>query len=411
MEKLSIQDFDLAYKNVKEYLPDPTPITKSLVLSDICGRNVFLKWETKLPTGAFKERGALNFLTRDINDKGSANINDLTYCAASAGNHALGLAYHSKRVGVKCHLVMPKSAPITKIKLAEKLGATVVLKGANFDEAKDFATLYAEENKYTFVPAFDHPYIIAGQGTIGYEILNQVPEVDCVISPIGGGGLISGISSALRLKGSKAHITGVQSNWSLRYRSKDLNEIKKFARGTLGDGIAVKVPGIITQNIIDQNVNQLVSVSESDIAATMVFLLENEKAVVEGSGAVGISPILKDQLPKNCKNIVVVLSGANVDLSILSKLIDREMASRSQMVKMLLTVPDRPGVLHSISGAFAEHQANVLEVSYDRSFSYSPGDVDVTFVIEVRDSDHRDVVLKELENLGLGITLLSPSTS
>ena len=402
-------NIELALKNFRSYKNDPTSLNLSTSLSEFCDHQVYIKWETTLPTGAFKERGALNFLLNHLTNKN--NTKSVTFCAASAGNHALGLAYHSKRLGVKCVLVMPTVAPITKVKQAEKFGAEVIIKGANFDEAKDAAFELTSSKNYFFVPAFDHEDIIAGQGTIGVELLEQLPDVDCVISPIGGGGLISGISIALKELGSKAHIVGVQSEWAVRYQKTIVNEANKFLRGTLADGIAVKVPGELTQSIIDKNVDQLVAVSENEIASAMIFFLEREKKVIEGAGAVGIIPIMKNLLPRGIKKTVVIVSGSNVDLNIISRLISREMATRSQMVKLLLTVPDRPGVLHSLSGAFAKHGANVLEVFYDRSFSYSPGDVDVTFVIEVKDLAHRDIVLKEVENLGILIKILSPSTS
>lgn len=411
-------DIKKAYRNLRTFYKDPTPLKKSEFLSEIARHDVFIKWETDLYTGAFKERGALNFLLSTLENLEIATEsslsalntikpNNLTFCAASAGNHALGLAYHTKRLGLRCVLVMPTNAPVTKIKFAEKLGAEIILEGNSFDEARELAMKIVNENGYVFVPAFDHPYIIAGQGTIGIEILEQLPDVDSVIVPVGGGGLLAGVAKALRENHSNANIIGVRSEWSVNGRKDPYAKQKPFSPGTIADGIAVKVPGTLTEPIMAELVDRFIAVSESEISTAMILLLEHERRIVEGSGAVGIIPILRQELPLKSKKTVVVVSGTNVDLNILSRLIAREMAGRSQMVKLLLTVPDRPGVLHSISAAFSKHQANVLQVDYDRSFSSSPGNVDVTFVIEVKDLQQRENVLKEIDELGFGISLLN----
>lgn len=373
-----------------------TPLTYSPRISELTGKDVYLKWESFHRTGSFKERGAVNFLL-------SPHPHKLTHvCAASAGNHGLGLAYHSRRLGIKCSIVMPLNAPLVKVQQAEKYGAEVILHGASFDDARTYATSLAESSGASFVPAYDHPLVIAGQASTGHEILAQLPDTDCIISPVGGGGLISGISIVAKERHPQVFIIGVQSDWVTK-KSYSRAEKSVLVPGSLADGIAVKSFGKHTMPIVEQKVDLLTSVDENQIASCMVQLLEDEHAVVEGGGAVGLAPLLEKRIPGWCKKVVVVISGANVDLGVLSRVVNRELVMRSKQVRLLLSVPDRAGVLHTLSSVFAEQRANVLEVQHERAFSYLPGNVDVTFVIEVRDTDHRSRVVHALKDIGVEI--------
>jgi len=390
---------EAAYTRIRAALP-LTPLTHSTALSEITGREIHIKWENRHRTGSFKERGAVNF----VSVHGAESKNGV--CAASAGNHALALSYHAARAGIPCHIVMPVSAPLVKVQSTRKTGAEVILHGNTFDEAYAYGVKLAEEKGYSYCPAFDHPTVIAGQGTAGLEIMEQLADFDSVIVPIGGGGLISGISTAIKSKRPDVFFLGVQSEWVVTARAKKLDPAAPqplIPPTSIADGIAVKTIGKLTAPIIAQNVDQVVTVSENEIANAIMRLLELERTVVEGAGAAGVAALLSGYLPATCKKTAVVVCGSNIDTSVLSRLIERDMAQRNRLLRLLVSVPDRPGSLHATTGIVARLGANVLQVYHDRSSTSLPGNVDIAFVLEVRDEPHKRGVIEGLRDAALAV--------
>jgi threonine dehydratase len=371
-----------------------TPLTLSPSLSEQVGREVYLKWDNKLKTGSFKERGAINFLNCLSKEDRAKGV-----CAASAGNHALALSYYAAKFGVDCQIVMPINAPLVKIEATEKTGARVILHGYSFDEAYNYALKLSEDTCSVFVSAFDDYRIMAGQGTCGLEILEQLEDFDSIIIPIGGGGLISGIASAIKEKKPDIFIMGVMSEWVVQMRQQKADAEKPLiSPPTIGDGIGVKTIGKLTKPIIDKLVDKIVSVSELSMARAVVRLLETEKTVVEGSGAAALAALLDGCLPEKFKRTILLACGSNIDMNVLSRLIEREMGERGRILRISVSVPDRPGSLHAITGLIAKNGANVLQCFHDRSFSKLPGNVEISLLLEVRNKKHRADILSCLED-------------
>ena len=393
---VTFADIQRALPAVRAAFPE-TPTTFSPSISELIGHDVYLKWESKLKTGSFKERGAVSFLS-SLDPK----IKETGVCAASAGNHALALSFHAAKVGIPCTIVMPTSAPLVKIKATEMTGASVLLHGATFDEAYTYAEALARERNLTYVPAFDHERIVAGQGTAGIEILAQCPHVDSVVVPVGGGGLSSGIAIAVKHAKPDAYLVGAQSEWAVRAQQHGpLHPI--LSTPSIADGIAVKRPGKITRPILDALMDRMVVSSEQEIAKSIIKFLELERALVEGGGAVGLAALLQGTLPKKCRCTVVVVSGGNIDMNVLSRLIQREMGERGRILKLNVSAPDRPGSLYTVTGILASLGANVLEVYHDRSCSRIPGNVEMIFLLEVRDFAHKQLILGNLAQSGVPV--------
>lgn len=374
----------------------PTQLTYSAPFSEILGHDTYLKWENKLRTGSFKERGVLNTLSCLSNKEKSHGV-----CAASAGNHALALSYYSKQLGVACQIVMPKNAPLIKIQATERNGAKVILLGETFNQAYQFALEMSRNENSLFVSPFDNLTVMAGQGTCAIEILDDLPEVDSIFIPVGGGGLISGMATLLKERKPDLHIVGVQSEWAQNARDGRHSDTSIIRPTTIADGIAIKIRGQLTQPIIDSKVDQLITVSEKEIARAIVSCLELERTILEGAAAAAFAALVKAKLPERCKKTVVIATGSNIDMNILSRIIERDMGERGRLLRLLVSVPDRPGSLNFTTGLIAEYGANVLQVMHDRSFSEIPGNVDITFVLEVRDLDHKLSLIKGLSEKGL----------
>lgn len=394
----TIAQIQEALPRIRAHFP-PTPITYSAYLSELVGHEIYIKWDNKLRTGSFKERGAINFLYSLTPEEKKCGV-----CAASLGNHALALSHYAEQAGVACKIIMPTTAPLVKIQSTMKRNAEVKLFGSTFQEAYDHALEISSKEKKIFVSAFDDHRIMAGQGTMGLEILEQLSDFDSVVVPVGGGGMISGIATAIKTARPEVYMLGVQSEWIIQHRA----EIKaKTSEGLLSasiaDGIAVKTIGKLTQPVITEKVDALVSVSEMEIADAIVKLLELEKTVVEGAGASGVAALLAKKSPKKLKKSVIVIGGSNIDINVVSRLIMRDMATRERVLKLVTAVPDRPGSLHFVSGIISREAANVLEVIHDRSFSRLPGNVSITFMVEVRDTAHRDTLIRALRENGVEV--------
>lgn len=383
-----------------------TPCPISYTLSRICGCKTYLKFENLQMTGSFKERGALNKLLQLSPPERSAGV-----VAASAGNHAQGVAYHATRLGIRSVIVMPKATPLVKVSNTRVLGGEVVLHGANYDEALACAKQLAAEHGFTFVHAFDDEAIIAGQGTIGLELLEEDAQFDAVIVPIGGGGMISGTAIALKESRPGIRIIGVEpENFaSMKSAVEEGKIIEIPAQPTIADGLAVKRAGERTSEIVRRYVDEIVTVSEDEIASAILKLLEIEKTVAEGGGAAALAALLFGKLDGlEDKTVAVVISGGNIDPNLLSKIIERGLAKDGRMVRIRTMMRDRPGELARICQHVAEFGANILEVEHNRAFSnLEVGGVEIDLTLEARGHDHAAQLLKALREDGINAQQLN----
>lgn len=376
-----------------------SPCTYSLALSRLCNAEVFCKLEHLQVTGSFKERGALNRLLLLSDEQKKHGI-----VAASAGNHAQALAYHGGRLKIPVTVVMPQWAPLVKVSNCRQLGANVILFGEDFDQARQKADDLSAQQQLTVIPGFDDPDIIAGQGTIGLEILEDVPDVDAIFVPVGGGGLIAGVSVAVKSLKPSVQIIGVEPvNAPTLHESLKRGEPTYIAvRPTLADGLAVGRCGDICFELVRDRLDDLVLVDEAEIARAILRLLEMEKMVVEGAGAVTLAAAVRKNPGYQGKKIVLILSGGNIDVTMISRVIDRGLAAEGRICRITVYVSDRPGSLAKISSLLAETGASVLEVEHDRHFG--PGDValvGMTFVLETRDFEHIEGIKNMLREGGV----------
>ncbi|HWU44845.1 MAG TPA: threonine ammonia-lyase, partial [Bdellovibrio sp.] len=353
--KVSIEDIKKAREILKNVIT-PTEMSCSISSSKLLGRDVYFKYENTQRTGSFKFRGAYNKIANLTAEEKKRGV-----VASSAGNHAQGVALSASLAGVKATIVMPENCSISKATATRAYGADVVLKGEIYDEAFEYAQKLEKDHGATFVHPYQDPYVIAGQGTIGLEILEKVPDLDCVIVPIGGGGLISGISLAVKSINPKCRVIGVQSDRSpgmaCLYNKKTLVDPKKRA-ATIADGIAIKTPSpIIYENFISKYVDQVVTVSDDEIAEAIVYLMERTKTVAEGSGAAAMAAAMQRGLDLG-KKCCIIISGGNIDLNIVSKIIDRGQILRGRLCELSVIVDDLPGNLSRLTQAIAVEKAN-----------------------------------------------------
>ena len=376
-----------------------TPCTRTRVFEDLVPAAFWLKLENHQRTGSFKDRGALNRLLRLSPEERARGV-----VTASAGNHAQGLAYHCGRLGIPATVVMPETAPFIKIGNTRRYGARVVLKGTILDDSAVEARRLAEEEGLVMVPAFDDADIIAGQGTIGLEILEQVRDPSVVVVPVGGGGMISGIAIAIKEVLPRTRIIGVEAAAAASARaSRDAGEVVRIAHSdTLADGIATKRVGDLTFPIIERWVDDLVTVGEEEIAAAILLLLERKKTVVEGAGAVPLAALLANKLRVGSdETVVAVLSGGNIDINMLSTIIDRGLVFDGRAARLAVKVRDRPGSLARLTRAVADMGANVVEVYHRRAYAdISVGDVEIVVQLETRGSEHVAEIIRGLQELG-----------
>ncbi len=374
-----------------------TPCVESLTLGQIVGARIFLKFENLQFTASFKERGALNKLASMV----ASGEPIKGVIAASAGNHAQGVAHHAQRLGLRAVIVMPQHTSTVKVERTRGFGAEVVLHGDGFDAARERAEALAAEQGLTFVHAFDDPLVIAGQGTIGLEMLRAQPDIDTLVIAVGGGGLIGGIATAVRQLKPSVQIIGVQTT---RFPAM-VNAIKgtQHAQGasTIADGIAVGQPGQITRALVRDLVDDLVLVDEGDIEQALVMLLEIEKTLVEGAGAAGLAALLKEPARYAGRHIGLVLCGGNIDPMLLAAIIERGMVRAGRLVRIRVGARDTPGVLARITAIVAEVGANIDEVHHQRAFStLSAQNVEVELVLQTRNREHVRAVIAALQAQG-----------
>ncbi len=373
-----------------------TPCVASKTLSDITGAQVFLKFENLQFTASFKERGACNMLAQLSPEQSAKGV-----IAMSAGNHAQGVAYHAQRLGLRAVIVMPRFTPGVKVERTRGFGAEVILHGDTLEEARIHAVELANQQQLTFVHPYDDEAIIAGQGTVAIEMLEEVPDLDTLIIAVGGGGLISGMATVAKALNPKIEIVGVQTS---RFPAM-VNAIKGTAhpQGTssIAEGIAVGSPGRITQAIIAQRVDDMVLVEEGDIEQALVMLLEVEKTLVEGAGAAGLAALLKYPERFKDKRVGLVLCGGNIDPLLLAAIIERGMVRAGRLARICVSARDIPGSLARITATVAQAGANIDEVHHQRAFTtLSAQNVEVELVVQTRGHSHVNDVLRALQLAG-----------
>jgi threonine dehydratase len=369
-----------------------TPTLHSQTLSQLTGARVWLKFENHQFTAAYKERGALNTLLQM-----SAEARAKGVIAASAGNHAQGLAYHGQRLGIPVTIVMPRPTPTVKVTQTEGHGATVILEGETFDAAYAHARKLEAERGLTFVHPFDHPHIIAGQGTVALEMLTDAPEVDTLIVPIGGGGLFSGMGTAARGLKPGIELVGVQAElYPSMYAA--IKHVDLPCEGdTLAEGIAVKQPGALTARFVEALADDILLVSERDLERSVSLLLQIEKTVVEGAGAAGLAALLAHPERFRGREVGIVLCGGNIDTRLLANVLLRDLARSGRLARLRVRLQDRPGALYNVARIFHEQQVNIIEVYHQRVFTTLPAKGLITDIeCETRDEAHLGRLIEAL---------------
>ena len=377
-----------------------SPCSHSIPLSEIAGFQVFCKLENLQRTGSFKERGARNALAQLAPDQQKRGV-----IAASAGNHAQALAYQGKLLGIPATVVMPKFAPLIKVNNCQKLGANVVLHGTDFGEAKACAHQIAKEKGLAYIDGYDDPAIIAGQGTLGLEILEQVPDVDLVIVPVGGAGLIAGISLAMKTLRPQVKIIAIEAENVASFSAalKAGKPTRIALQPTLADGLAIPQVGANGFAIARENVDQTVIVTEEQIAISILRIVELEKGVVEGAGGTPLAACLSGQLSEFAgKRAVLLFSGGNIDPNVLSRVIERGLVADGRLCRFTAIISDRPGGLADLASQIAASGASIKQVVHERAFASSDiSAVRVVCTVETRDHAHLAELLAQLKNRGV----------
>ncbi|UYY77246.1 threonine ammonia-lyase [Sphingomonas sp. R1] len=379
-----------------------TPTLHSRTLSQLTGANVYLKFENLQFTAAYKERGALNTLLQlDAEARAKGVI------AASAGNHAQGLAYHATRLGIPSTIVMPKNTPIVKVTQTEGHGATVVLHGETFDAAYAHSRELEAEKGYTFIHPFDDPRVIAGQGTATLELLEDVPGIDTLVVPIGGGGLISGASVVAKAQDRPIEVLGVQAELYPSMYNRVHHTEMPCAGDTLAEGIAVKYPGTITAKIVEALVDDIVLVGERRLEEAVSLLLQIEKTVVEGAGAAGLAALLSEPERFKGKTVGTILCGGNIDTRLLANVLLRDLARSGRLARLRIRLQDRPGALFHVARIFHEQGVNIIEVYHQRVFTSLPAKGLVTDIeCETRDRNHLDRLITALRRAQYEVSMV-----
>ena len=363
-----------------------SPCTRSETFSELTGNSVYLKLENRQRTGAYKERGALNkLLTLSAEERSRGVI------AASAGNHAQAVAYHAARLGIRARICMPLPTPLIKVSATRGYGAEVVLHGANYDEACAEALRQSEADKLAFVHPFDDDAVIAGQGTLGLELLEQHPDLEAFVVPVGGGGMIGGLACAVKEKNPKTRVIGVQPSRlpSMKTAVAEGKPVTLAAAVTIADGIAVRRSGEHTFPLVQKYVDEIVAVEEEEIANAILLLLEREKTLAEGAGAAAVAALVNHRVGLSGKRLAAIVSGGNIDVTLLARIIERGLVKDGRLVRLRVHLPDYPGALHRLTGILAEHRANLVETSYDRAYhGVNLGDTAIDITMETRGPEH-----------------------
>lgn len=399
--KVTLQDIQTAQKTIQNLIIEtPCELSRSCskLLANGSPLEIYLKLENNQRTGSFKMRGASNKIASLTAEERSRGV-----IACSAGNHAQGVALSAQLTKVKSVIVMPETAPLTKIQATQNYGAEVILKGQTFDEAKAHAYKLADEKGYVFVHPYEDATVIAGQGTVGLEVFSQIKDLEMIIVPVGGGGLISGIAIALKALNPKIKVIGVQTQAvdTMYQLFKKMQPDLSRLTSTIADGIAVQSPSqVMFDSFISKYVDDMVTVSEGEIAEAIVFLLERAKTVAEGAGAAAMAALLSKKITPANKTCVMVCGG-NIDLNIISQVIQRGQIRSGRLCDMSVIVPDVPGSLSELTRILAEHKANILEVHHDRiKHGLNLKETRIDFVIETTGHQHIERIRESLKKWG-----------
>jgi threonine dehydratase len=385
-EKNSKLSIDLAdIQAARERLRDAiycSPCSHSVMLSALTGQQVYLKLENLQMTGSFKERGALNRIAMLTAEQASRGV-----IAASAGNHAQGVAYHATKRGIRALIVMPLTTPLVKVTATRGFGAEVILHGANYDEAFVEAIRLCALQEMTFIHPFDDPAVMAGQGTIGLELLEQLPQLEAVVVPIGGGGLIAGIACAIKQSRPKVRVVGVQTERlpSMVAAIAAHHPVTIEPATTIADGIAVRRAGDLTLPLVERYVDEIVTVDEDEIASAILMLLEREKTLAEGAGATALAALLQHRTSLQGAHTAVLVCGGNIDVTLLSRIIERGLVQDGRLIRLRIHLLDKPGALHELTRLIASHRANIVDTLHNRAYyGVNLGDTVIDITMETR---------------------------
>jgi threonine dehydratase len=368
------------------------------MLSALTGQQVYLKLENLQMTGSFKERGALNRIALLTPEQAARGV-----VAASAGNHAQGVAYHATKRGIRALIVMPLATPLVKVTATRGFGAEVLLYGANYDEACEEATRLCAAEGMTFIHPFDDAVVMAGQGTIGLELLEQVPQLEAVVVPIGGGGLIGGIACAIKESRPGIRVIGVQTSRlpsMLAARSAG-HPVTVEPATTIADGIAVRRAGDVTLPVVERYVDEIVTVDEDEIASAILVLLEREKTLAEGAGATALAALLQKKTSLNGAHTAVMVCGGNIDVTLLSRIIERGLVQDGRMIRLRIHLLDKPGALAELTLLIAKYRANIVDTLYNRAYyGVNLGDTTIDITMETRGREQVEELLAALTSEG-----------
>lgn len=392
---LDLNEIQKAHKRVKN-VAHRTPFSYAPILSKLSGYEVYLKKENLQRTGAFKIRGAFNTIASLLEKE---NIKGVV--TASAGNHAQGVAFSAFHFQIKATIVMPDSTPLTKVLGVKEFGADVILKGANYDEAYEYAIDFAKKSGSKFVHPFANETVMAGQGTVALEMIEDIKDLNSVIIPVGGGGLIAGMSEAFKELSPNTKIIGVSSLGApaMKNSYKAKMPIDSLSVRTIADGIAVRDTSPLTLKYILKNVDEFICVNEEEISSAILFLLERQKVLVEGAGAVGVASILHNKLNiKKGSKVGIVLSGGNIDVTMLSLIIQKGLLKSHRKMKLIVTLIDKSGALENLTKILKEVNANIVQIGYDRtSTQLEFGDANVSVSLETKGEEHQENIRKKLK--------------
>ena len=379
-----------------------SPCPHSLMLSALTGQQVYLKLENLQMTGSFKERGALNRIAMLTPEQAARGV-----IAASAGNHAQGVAYHATKRGIRAVIVMPLTTPLVKVTATRDFGAEVVLHGANYDEAFTEAIRLCAEQDLTFIHPFDDPAVMAGQGTIGLELLEQVPLLEAVVVPIGGGGLIGGIACAIKESRPDIRIVGVQTSRlpSMAAAVEAHHPVTIDPATTIADGIAVRRAGDLTLPMVERYVDEIVTVDEDEIASAILMLLEREKTLAEGAGATALAALLQHRTSLKGAHTAVLVCGGNIDVTLLSRIIERGLVQDGRLIRLRIHLLDKPGALADLTRLIASHRANIVDTLHNRAYyGVNLGDTVIDITMETRGREQVAELLEALTAEGYNHT-------
>ena len=382
-----------------------TPTFHSKTLSAITGAEIYVKFENHQFTAAYKERGALNAMLQLTDEQRARGV-----IASSAGNHAQGLAYHGTRLGIPVTIVMPRTTPVVKVMQTEAVGGVIVLEGESFDEASAHARKLEKELGLTFVHPFDDPHVAAGQGTVALEMLEDVPDLDVLAIPVGGGGLATGMGVIARAIKPDIHLVGVEAELYPSMFNLLKGTHRPVGGDTLAEGIAVFEPGKFTSVVLAELLDEFLLVSEHEIEGALAMLLQIEKTVVEGAGAAGLAAVLAHPHLFTGKKVGIVLSGGNIDTRLLANVLLRDLARAGRLARLRLVLQDRPGSLLRVAKVFYDHNVNIIEIVHQRVFTHLPAKGLATEIeCEARDSDQLDALIEALRAQGFEVSQIELS--